>query len=128
VAGLPTYPFQRRRFWIDEPRASSFDAAAPAAFPAALPAASTAIGVEAISAFLHAELAAALKADELDLAASFADLGGDSFTAMLFVKGVEDRYGSSDVQAAFAVDRPLIELLAELAAGIAAGATVGSDR
>jgi acyl transferase domain-containing protein len=131
VAGLPTYPFQRRRFWIDEPRAGSFEPVAPEPAGATVtgPAGVVGvIGVEAISAFLHAELAAALKADELDLAASFADLGGDSFTAMLFVKGVEDRYGFSDVQAAFAVDRPLIELLAELASSIATGSIVGSDR
>ncbi|WCN84616.1 acyl carrier protein [Micromonospora sp. LH3U1] len=86
-----------------------------------LPAATDALtGTDAVVAFLRDELAAALKADELDLAATFADLGGDSFTAMLFVRSVENRYATPDMQAEFAVDRPLGELLAELAATIAA--------
>ncbi|WFE63706.1 beta-ketoacyl synthase N-terminal-like domain-containing protein [Micromonospora sp. WMMD714] len=131
---LPTYPFQRRRHWVDEPRTGRFEATAPVVPPlsaAVSPAAmapptvspavvSPAAGTDAIVAFLRDELAAALKADELDLAATFADLGGDSFTAMLFVRSVEDRFATPDMQAEFAVDRPLTELLGELAAAIAA--------
>ncbi|MEU1885436.1 type I polyketide synthase [Micromonospora sp. WMMD987] len=115
---LPTYPFQRRRHWVDEPRPGGYEASAPVASPLSA-AVSPVAGTDAIVAFLRDELAAALKADELDLAATFADLGGDSFTAMLFVRSVEDRFATPDMQAEFAVDRPLTELLGELAAAIA---------
>ncbi|MEU1602163.1 beta-ketoacyl synthase N-terminal-like domain-containing protein [Micromonospora matsumotoense] len=132
---LPTYPFQRRRHWVDEPRSGRSEAMAPVVPPlsaAGSPAAGSPVagsplaGTDAIVAFLRDELAAALKADELDLAATFADLGGDSFTAMLFVRSVEDRFATPDMQAEFAVDRPLAELLGELAAAIAARSGAGA--
>ncbi|HEU5107303.1 MAG TPA: phosphopantetheine-binding protein, partial [Micromonosporaceae bacterium] len=118
---LPTYPFQRRRFWIDEPdpsrqahSAEPLAAAAPAG--TAAPADAVASDLDSVERFLRTELSSALGAtDELDLRLSFAELGGDSFTAMLFVKSVEDRYQAENLVDDFAVDQPVSDLLAGLA-------------
>jgi hypothetical protein len=110
---LPTYPFQRKRFWIEEPVGQ---AAAPqsAVDPTSAPSAD-ASGAD-VAAFLLGELVSVLKADgDPDLRLTFAELGGDSFTAMLFAKSVEDRYGVEDLAAGFAVDQPLADLLDLLA-------------
>lgn len=108
---LPTYPFQRKRFWIDEPVGQS---AAPQPTVDPIPGAD-ASGKD-VAAFLLDELVSVLRADgDPDLQLTFAELGGDSFTAMLFAKSVEDRYGVEDLAAGFAVDQPLADLLSALA-------------
>jgi acyl transferase domain-containing protein len=110
---LPTYPFQRKRFWIDEPAGQ---AAAPQSSVDRTGEPSANASGEDVAAFLLGELASVLRADgDPDLRLTFAELGGDSFTAMLFAKSVEDRYGVVDLAAGFAVDQPLADLLDALA-------------
>jgi acyl carrier protein len=73
--------------------------------------------------FLFDELAAVLRAeDDLDPTSTFLDVGGDSFTAMLLAKAVEQRYGVAIPTEEFAVDVPLHEVFARLGAGV-----VGAD-
>jgi acyl transferase domain-containing protein len=114
---LPTYPFQRKRFWIDEPvgqAAAPQSAVDPTSETSSEPSAD-ASGAD-VAAFLLGELVSVLRADgDPDLRLTFAELGGDSFTAMLFAKSVEDRYGVEDLAAGFAVDQPLADLLDLLA-------------
>ncbi|HEV2637119.1 MAG TPA: beta-ketoacyl synthase N-terminal-like domain-containing protein [Actinocrinis sp.] len=113
VPDLPTYPFQRKRFWIDEPAGPVRGAAAQG---------HRETDGEDVAGFLLHELAEVLRADQdPDLRSTFAELGGDSFTAMLFVKSVEDRYGIEDLSAGFAVDEPLGALLDLMAERIGAG-------
>ncbi|MFE3461854.1 beta-ketoacyl synthase N-terminal-like domain-containing protein [Nocardiopsis aegyptia] len=88
---LPTYAFQRRHYWIDEPRTGG--TAGRAAAQGASEAASGADRSE-ITAFLHDELAAVLHAEEaVDPGAGFLEVGGDSFTAMMLLTSVEQRFG-----------------------------------
>jgi acyl transferase domain-containing protein len=131
LADLPTYRFQRRRFWIDEVAGERHAPAASAGWaPHGPPAAArgsqepaAADGAGDVEHFLRAELAAVLKLDdEPDLGLSFAEIGGDSFMAMLFLKGVQDRYPAVSLADEFAVDQPLSDLLGALARDIAAGA------
>lgn len=109
----PTYPFQRKRFWADEPEPGS-----RGAVEIPLPA------VEAqqaprdpaeISSYLATELAAVLKADGLlPPATPFCEVGGDSFTAMLLTKSVEQRYGVELPTLDCPVEMPVGDLLAYL--------------
>ena len=106
---LPTYPFQRKRFWIEEPVGQ---AAAPQSTVDQTSKPSADASGEDVAAFLLGELASVLRADgDPDLQLTFAELGGDSFTAMLFAKSVEDRYGVDDLATGFAVDQPIADLL-----------------
>jgi 3-oxoacyl-[acyl-carrier-protein] synthase II len=92
VGDLPTYPFRRERFWIDE-IAASLD----------MPGHDPAKGREdsereetdraAVESFVEAELRELLRAEgEFDRAQTFLDVGGDSFIAMLLKKAIEQRY------------------------------------
>ncbi|HSV68387.1 MAG TPA: beta-ketoacyl synthase N-terminal-like domain-containing protein [Mycobacteriales bacterium] len=132
VADLPTYPFRRRRFWIDEPLTAppSAGGAAPAALSVLAgggqPAGSQpaegsgcALTQENVERFLLAELAAVLKAEgELDRTASFLDVGGDSFTAMLLMRGIEQQFQIEVPAEELVNDMPLAELLGKLGAHI----------
>lgn len=117
---VPTYPFQRKRYWIDEPFPGGLADTASAGPPADRRSQAHSGGVEEIERFLAAELHAALRADdELDLTLSFAELGGDSFTVMLFAKSIEDQYDIDDIAEVFIADHPAAHLLRELAHHIA---------
>jgi acyl transferase domain-containing protein len=121
VGDLPTYPFQRKRFWIDEPVETATATATVTrispdtergAHRDAHDGTDPAAVHEDVAGFLRSEIAAVLRADgEPDLRLTFGELGGDSFTAMLFIKSVEDRYDVDDLTEGFAVDQPLAELL-----------------
>lgn len=90
----PTYPFQRRRFWIAEPEAGNRAARSAPAAPAEGAPAPPRDRAE-IDAYLATELAAVLKCDgSLTADVPFCEVGGDSFTAMLLTKSVEQRYGT----------------------------------
>ncbi|MEV4518462.1 beta-ketoacyl synthase N-terminal-like domain-containing protein [Dactylosporangium sp. NPDC049525] len=121
VADLPCYPFQRRRFWVDEP-----DVAPVAALTGPAGAAESGDGGlshDAVTEALMAELRAVLHAeDELDPRQSFLEIGGDSFTAMLFVKGVEQRFNTTVPLELMDMDAPLASLLGCLATDIVGAA------
>ncbi|MBP7915170.1 MAG: amino acid adenylation domain-containing protein [Vitreoscilla sp.] len=108
---LPTYPFERKRFWVDAPvHAAAVNAAAPPALPAAAalappipasgPTTMTTIASADASSPRRAQLAARLRVlfedisgsdfGEVDLSSGFVELGLDSLTltqAALQVKG-----------------------------------------
>jgi acyl carrier protein len=86
---VPTYPFQRTRLWIDEQPVTAAGTAAPETVDSL----TTAGSVEEIVEVLMEEVARALGNDAVDPNESFIDAGGDSFTVMLFVKGVRERFG-----------------------------------
>ncbi|WP_344169924.1 type I polyketide synthase, partial [Streptomyces polychromogenes] len=100
---LPTYAFQNRRYWLDVPRPATAEAGGPAALPElpglgeeesqTPPAADPAVLFGLAPAALERELTDVVRttaarvfghdsADEVDLAASFKDLGIDSLTAI----------------------------------------------
>jgi 3-oxoacyl-[acyl-carrier-protein] synthase II len=113
---LPTYAFRRKRFWIDEaPSAAAALTSHLATAAAKEPSAQRSAPVEAIEAFLLAELKDVLRAEgEFDRAQTFLGIGGDSFTAMLLKKSIEQQYNVDIPLEALAVDLPLSELLGRL--------------
>lgn len=113
VGDLPTYPFQRKRFWIDEAVAAPVGQAS--AGPAGDTAASAAWDPAAIRTMLVVELLSALRADgELDCSKTFLEVGGDSFTAMLLQKGIEQQYDVKIPLDTVTTDLPLSTLLDQL--------------
>ncbi|MEU5144214.1 beta-ketoacyl synthase N-terminal-like domain-containing protein [Streptomyces sp. NPDC021139] len=124
----PTYPFQRKRFWVEEsePARSEETAAAVAATASSGPRPVPRDPAE-ISAYLATELASVLKADGLLPAETpFCEVGGDSFTAMLLTKSVEQRYGVELPTLDCPVEMPVGDLLAYL--GDQVSAATGGDR
>lgn len=82
-----------------------------------------------VEEFLLGELADVLRAeDNLDPAQTFLDVGGDSFTAMLFTKNIEQHYQVTVPFDEFAVDLPLASLVGRLAAYIAAARSAQPER
>ncbi|MFI9290760.1 beta-ketoacyl synthase [Streptomyces gardneri] len=107
----PTYPFQRKRFWIEE---TAPEPAHPVAVTVT-PTRTAPLDRAEIGAYLTTELAAVLKADcGLDPDVPFSDVGGDSFTAMLLTKSVEQKYGVDLPTLDCPVEMPVAELLAHL--------------
>lgn len=117
IGDLPTYPFRRERFWIEE-----IDDSTPS-----LQGEAAALGFDdlggqdgapprdEIDLFLAAELKELLRAEEeLDRSQSFFALGGDSFIAMLLKKSVEQAYGVDLPLEALATDLPLDALFAQI--------------
>ncbi|KUN82801.1 hypothetical protein AQJ66_21070 [Streptomyces bungoensis] len=107
----PTYPFQRKRFWVDEPEPGR-PADAPAVAEASAPAPRD---TAEVCGYLAAELAAVLKADGLlPIDVPFCEVGGDSFTAMMLTKSVEQRYGVELPTLDCPVEMPVGDLLVHL--------------
>ncbi|MEV7686071.1 beta-ketoacyl synthase N-terminal-like domain-containing protein [Streptomyces bungoensis] len=107
----PTYPFQRKRFWVDEPEPGR-PADAPAVVAEAAPAPRD---TAEICTYLATELAAVLKADGLlPIDVPFCEVGGDSFTAMMLTKSVEQRYGVELPTLDCPVEMPVGDLLVHL--------------
>ncbi|MFE5584775.1 beta-ketoacyl synthase N-terminal-like domain-containing protein [Kitasatospora sp. NPDC056531] len=125
LGDLPTYPFQRRRFWVDEPVPGTgrVDGPAPAA---TRPAGPDPTDREAVRNYLMAEFREALQAsEELDPERSFLDSGGDSFISTLFITRVEERYEVGLTPEDLPLDLPLAELFGRLADDIAERARSG---
>ncbi|MFE1035922.1 beta-ketoacyl synthase N-terminal-like domain-containing protein [Streptomyces sp. NPDC058807] len=128
---LPTYPFQRRRHWVDEPDAGAVGepgtttgGAARARVP--VPASRTR---QDIAAYLEAELKDALQAPQdqsLDHEQSLLDAGGDSFISTLFITRVEENFAVGLSPEDLPVDLPMGELIGRLADDIAGSA--GTDQ
>lgn len=120
VGDLPTYAFRRRRCWVDEvpPRAAGGAAETRAATTPARPeqeAEGNASIVREVAAFLRAKLAEVLRADELAGHRPFAEVGGDSFSAMQLTIAIEEEYGVEDVPLdLFLEEVPLDELFRRL--------------
>ncbi|MEU3750092.1 MULTISPECIES: type I polyketide synthase [Streptomyces] len=107
----PTYPFQRKRFWIEE---TAPEPSHPVAV-AVTPTRTVPLDRAEIGAYLTTELAAVLKADcGLDPDVPFCDVGGDSFTAMLLTKSVEQQYGVDLPTLDCPVEMPVADLLDHL--------------
>ncbi|MEU3687416.1 beta-ketoacyl synthase N-terminal-like domain-containing protein [Streptomyces narbonensis] len=107
----PTYPFQRKRFWIEE---TAPEPSHPVAV-AVTPTRTVPLNRAEIGAYLTTELAAVLKADcGLDPEVPFCDVGGDSFTAMLLTKSVEQQYGVDLPTLDCPVEMPVADLLDHL--------------
>ncbi len=115
LGDVPTYAFHRNRYWIDEPAPDSVPMSATADRPDGQPISQRIPGARAIVDHLLSELKAVLHAgDDLDDSMSFLDVGGDSFTAMLFLKDIEQHYGV-ELPADGMTDQPIAVLLGGLA-------------
>ncbi|MFH9065061.1 beta-ketoacyl synthase N-terminal-like domain-containing protein [Streptomyces coeruleorubidus] len=113
---LPTYPFQRKRYWIDEPLTTTADSGA--AGGRVTPPASR--DKESVARYLEAELKSALEAPgELDPELSFLEVGGDSFLSTLFITRVEQNFEVGLTPEDLPMDLPLSELISKLADDIA---------
>lgn len=125
TADLPTYPFQRRRFWVDEPqlgtttqagdgRAESGEAVPPPQ------------DREAVHAYLLRQMKEVLHATEdLDPTRSFLETGGDSFTSTLYITKVEEHYEIGLTPEDLPTDLPIAELVGRLADHISGTAADG---
>ncbi|MCW3844424.1 phosphopantetheine-binding protein [Micromonospora yasonensis] len=110
---LPTYPFRRRRFWVDEPVGAAGTAAAAIGGPDVAPLPTDRAGIEA---YLMTELRDVLHAeDDLDPSRSFLETGGDSFVSTLFMTRIEERFQIALTPDDLPIDRPLAALLATIA-------------
>jgi acyl transferase domain-containing protein len=89
---VPTYAFQRKRYWIDEP--SKGGVRAPEEDAAMVTSSGITTRRAEVSEFLLTELTAILRVDgAVDRTSGFLDIGGDSFTAMILLTSAEQRYG-----------------------------------
>jgi hypothetical protein len=127
LGDLPTYPFQRRRFWIDEPAMGAGARERQAAEgPVSAATAPDPRDCPAVEAFLLRELQEVLHSDEpLDPGQSFLDGGGDSFISTLFITRVEEHYTFGLTAEELPLDLPLSELLGTLARDITDTALAG---
>ncbi|MFF8958400.1 beta-ketoacyl synthase N-terminal-like domain-containing protein [Streptomyces sp. NPDC014894] len=118
---LPTYPFRRKRYWVDEP-----SPAGRAPRPDGDPAAPDASAAPPVRAAVRAHVLTALQdaleaADEPDMDLSFLESGGDSFIATLFITRVEERFAITLGREDLPLDLPLKTLVGALVDDIAAG-------
>ncbi|MFJ2767087.1 beta-ketoacyl synthase N-terminal-like domain-containing protein [Streptomyces sp. NPDC087300] len=123
LGDLPTYPFTRRRHWLDEP---SPDTVAESSRPGSTPphpALPSPDDREALRAYLRAEMTDVLQSpDPVDPDLSFLETGGDSLLSTLFITRVETHYSLSLTPEDLPLDLPLAELFDRLSDNIAATA------
>lgn len=126
---VPTYAFQRKRYWIDEPMAGPVDAPAPV--HAQGDTENGGADAAEVREFLLRELATILHSEEaIAPEKGFLEVGGDSFTAMMLLTSVEQRYGCELPLEDFDVEADVETLVAKLAEGVAeaTGRTGGQER
>jgi acyl transferase domain-containing protein len=124
VGDLPTYPFQRKHFWVEEPDPAVPDGAPqPTEQSRAAPAASDRV---ALADYLLTELRDALQADELEPARSFLDTGGDSFTFTLFISKIEENFKLRLTPDDLPLELPVTELIDRIADDIGGLARTGA--
>jgi 3-oxoacyl-[acyl-carrier-protein] synthase II len=115
LGDLPTYAFQHRRFWIDEPDPSVELPSVDVVEPVVRKVAAGPVDPELVEEFLFHELASVLKAEgELDSSLSFLEVGGDSFTGMLLTKSIQQQYGVDVPGQEFVAEMPLAMLITRL--------------
>lgn len=120
LGDLPTYPFQRKRFWIDEPHTGAGDGLTELERPERGQDAPAPEDREAVRSYLMAELTKALHASqEPDQDRSFLEAGGDSFLSTLFISKVEESYALGLTAEELPLELPLGELFGRLADDIA---------
>ncbi|MFE0775018.1 beta-ketoacyl synthase N-terminal-like domain-containing protein [Streptomyces sp. NPDC058861] len=122
---LPTYPFRRRRFWIDEPAGSTPTGPEYAGGTDRTGPARPDLG--ALTGLLLDQLKDVLQAEELDPELSFLDVGGDSFLSTLFITKVEERFVVGMTADQLSLDMPLRDLMGKLAENILATAAAAPD-
>ncbi|MFE7001442.1 beta-ketoacyl synthase N-terminal-like domain-containing protein [Streptomyces griseus] len=126
LSDLPTYPFRRKRYWIEEPSRGAGapdvrdgDASGRAATASRAPLPSGTLTPAALEEHLLAELRDVLQeTEELDTERSFLDAGGDSFTSTLFISKVEERFDVGLTPEDLPLDLPLSEMISKLAANV----------
>ncbi|MEU7227130.1 beta-ketoacyl synthase N-terminal-like domain-containing protein [Streptomyces chrestomyceticus] len=123
LGDLPTYPFQHRRYWVDEPPTGVRGEAAEGGSAVSRDGLPEPHDRAAVHAYLQTLLTDVLQSpDPSDAGTSFLDAGGDSFTATVFITQVEENYRVSLSPADLPLDLPLDELCGRLADDIAASA------
>ncbi|MCX4849543.1 beta-ketoacyl synthase N-terminal-like domain-containing protein [Streptomyces sp. NBC_00893] len=125
LSDLPTYPFRRKRHWIEEPHDGAGAARGTDTSGRTAPAASGPhlflgpLTPAEREAYLLAELRNVLDEPEgLDPERSFLDAGGDSFTSTLFITKVEEHFDVGLPPEELPLDVPLAEMIGKLAAHI----------
>lgn len=121
---VPTYAFRRGRYWIDEP------ALATATGREQEREAADESGVDRaeVIAFLLRELTAVLHAEEeIDRDQGFLEVGGDSFTAMMLLTSVEERYACELPLESFDIDSGVGAIVEELAERVVEAAAEGKE-
>ncbi|HEY6877494.1 MAG TPA: ketoacyl-synthetase C-terminal extension domain-containing protein, partial [Polyangiales bacterium] len=115
LADAPTYPFQRKRYWIDEPDAEQPHVATVRPIKSVSDVAPSAHAPAEVEAYLLRELTDVLRAEgELDCTQTFLAVGGDSFMAMMLKRSVEQTYNVEIPLEDLSTDLPLSELLRRL--------------
>jgi acyl transferase domain-containing protein len=123
LGDLPTYPFQRRRYWVDEPVTGVRDEDAGRRSATSRPGLPAPHDRDAVREHLLTVLTEVLQApDPLDTRRSFLDSGGDSFTATVFITQVEENFPLGLPPTDLPLDLPLEELFGRLADDIAGAA------
>lgn len=118
---VPTYAFQRKRYWIDEPTIAPAEASTPSQERGT--AVDGGVDQDEVTGFLLQELATILHAEEaIDPEQAFLDVGGDSFTAMMLLTSVEQRYGCELPLEDFDIETGVGLLVSKLAEGVAEAA------
>ncbi|MEU8340638.1 beta-ketoacyl synthase N-terminal-like domain-containing protein [Spirillospora sp. NPDC048832] len=134
VPDLPTHPFRRTRFWIDEPpmgasaggrvNGTAAHGAAEGAVQAPPP-----DDADGVRDFLMARLKDVLQSpDDLDPEVSLQEAGADSFITTLFITKVEEHYDLGLPPEELHVESPLAELITTLADTIAETAANRTER
>ncbi|WP_218040187.1 beta-ketoacyl synthase N-terminal-like domain-containing protein [Actinomadura sp. WMMB 499] len=126
VGDLPTYPFRRTRFWIDEPGTTAPGGPAGAAGGGTGDSAAPPPGDgDGVRAFLMELLKEVLHSPEdLDPDRSLQEAGADSFITTLFITKVEDFYDLGVPPEDLHIDVPLAELIDRFAGAIAEAGAV----
>ena len=116
---LPTYPFERQRYWLETDRRRPARDAEPTSSPAPQPRAEVeqsapARRLELMRAYVHKEVAQVLGLDEsaaIDPHRGFFDMGMESLTVLQLKSSMEKGLGCA-LPTTFAMNYPTIETLA----------------
>ncbi|WP_194916637.1 beta-ketoacyl synthase N-terminal-like domain-containing protein [Catenulispora rubra] len=124
LGDLPTYPFQRVRYWAEEPGWEVGDPPGPDRRPVPAP---SGRDRDEVAGYLIAELGAALESgDDLDLESSPLEAGCDSFIFQLFITNVEANFPLGLTPEDLPLDLPTGELIGRLADDIHGSAHSGA--